>query len=478
MPVLSSPGLGSGLDVKSLVQSLVQAEGAPAKQRLDRRETDITTKITALGKIKGAFSDLADAIHKLADPALFQSRSFTSSDESVLTGSAGTTAATGTYAITVDHLAQSQALVTQTTYTSPTDVVGEGTITITFGSNPTGSFTPNPDKQPVTINIDATNHTLEGVRDAINAADAGVRASIVNTGSGYVLTLNAVDTGAANAMKIDVTEGSVLGLSALAYNATTQNLTQTRQALDAQVSIDGVTVTHPTNTLDQAIDGLTLKLAGPGSTTVRVRMDRGAMEKAIDNLVKAYNAFHDTVHSLTAYDPKTTQAGPLNGDAGVRTLANAVRRLLGTRVEGLDGGLNTLADVGVSIDADGKMTFDQAKFESALAAHPDAVQQLFSGKGTPGQSGYVAGIATGLDDYFTQVQKDDLLGARMDALNDRAKEITKERERLDRHLQDYQKRLMKQFTALDMLISQLQATSARLQQQLASLPAIQVKTGQ
>ncbi len=477
MPTLSSPGIGSGLDIQSLVQSLVQAEAAPATQRLDRKELQLTTKISALGQFKSAFADLADALDKLTKTETYRTRSFTSSNEDVLTGSADTTAATGIYDINVTTLAKSQALVTSTSYASRTDVVGEGTITITFGTDPTGSFTANPDKSPITITIDSTNNTLEGVRDAINAADAGVRASIVNTGSGYVLALSAEDTGAANAMKIDVVETGTAGLSALAYNATAQNMQQTRAAQDAQVTIDGVTVTSPDNTLDDTIDGLSLTLVDQGSAQVTVALDKGAVTKAVKAFVDAYNSFRDTVDSLTGYDPDTRQAGPLNGDSGVRAIANAVRRQLGTAIEGLSGGLRSLTDIGVSIDSDGRMSLDSGKLEQALDADPASVEALLVGQGKKGETNYVAGIATRLDDYFTAVEDDDLIGSRIDTLNDRVDDLKDDRDRLSRRLEQLQNRLTKQFTALDLLVGQLQNTSAWLQQQLASLPTIQVKTG-
>ena len=477
MAILSSPGIGSGLDINSLVQSLVEAERAPAAQRLDRREIDLTTKISAFGKFKASYSALSNKLSALTIADTFRSRKFTSTSESVLTGSADTKAATGIYDITVSKLAKSQSLVTSTSYTARTDVVGEGTITITFGTDPTGSFTANPDKSPVTIAIDSTNNTLEGVRDAINAADGGVRASIVNTGSGYVLALSAEDTGAANAMKIDVVESGPAGLSALAYNATAQNMQQTRAAQDAEFAIDGVTVTSSGNRVDSAIDGLTLDLRDVGNSQVSVSLDTASIQEAVSAFVKAYNEFRDQLKELTFYNPKTRNAGPLNGDSSVRSMANAIRRYLGDAVEGLSGGLRTLADVGITFDSDGKMQLDTARLQDAIDANPQAVEQLFVGEGDSGDPGYVPGIASRLQEYFSQIEKDDLIGSRINTLNKKVEDLNDDRERLARRIEQYEARLMKQYTALDVLVGQLQNTSAWLQQQLNALPTIQVKTG-
>ena len=248
-------------------------------------------------------------------------------DSTVASVSASSTAVAGTYALNVTAVAQSQK-VKSTTFTNVTDVVGTGVLTIQFGTYDSGgnTFTPNTAKTSKNITIGSFINTLSGVRDAINAANAGVSATIVNDGTGNRLVISSQDTGLANSLKITVADDDLgntdtSGLSKLAFDPTAvvgsgQNLSQTQAAKDAALTVDGLAITSASNTLTSAIQGVTLNLLKETSSpaTITVASDPSKIFSALSNFVAGYNNFSKTLSSLTAYNAATKQGGPLLGD--------------------------------------------------------------------------------------------------------------------------------------------------------------------
>ncbi len=225
---LSSPGIGSGLDVASIISQLMAVERQPLSA-LDAKEAKYQAQLTAYGSLKGALSSFQTAVTALADPAKFSAVTAKLADTAVATATASTAAVPGTYSIEVQALAQAHKLKSAAFATSAT-TVGTGTLTIQFGTYSGGVFSLNSDKAAKTISIDSNNSSLAGVRDAINAADAGVAASIVNDGSGNRLVISSQDSGVANALKISVTDDDLAdtdnaGLSRLVYDASSGGTT-------------------------------------------------------------------------------------------------------------------------------------------------------------------------------------------------------------------------------------------------------------
>lgn len=400
MAGITSTGIGSGLDVESLVSQLVQAEAKAPTQRLNRKEANLQAELSALGSVKGALSDFRSSLSKLNDLSAFQKRSASSSDSSLFTASATSDAAEGSYGVEVSQTAQAHKIASSAFAESGT-VVGTGELTFQFGTYDSGanSFSVNPDKASQTVTIDSTANTLEGVRDAVNEADIGVQATIVNDGTGARLVFASEDSGEANSLKVGVADDDgnntdTNGLSQLAYDPTAaagsgKNLSETVAARDAEAIIDGITVTSDTNTLSNVIDGvsITLKEADPGNTqTLDVSLNKGSVESAVNGFVESFNAAINNFNQLTDYDPETEKAGPLIGDATVRSVESQMRSLISDTVPGLDGAVRSLADIGISTQRDGTLAVDSGELSDALENNYDDVGKLFAATATASDS--------------------------------------------------------------------------------------------
>ena len=390
---LSSPGIGSGLDVNGLVSQLMALEQRPLSL-LNTKEAKLQAQLSAYGSLKGALSSFQSAVAALATPARFTAVKASVADGTVLSASAATTASAGSYSIEVQTLAQAQKLKSEA-FAATSTAVGTGTLTIQFGTYSGGSFTLNPDKSTKTITIGSANASLAGVRDAINAADAGVSASIINDGTGYRLVIASEDAGVANGLKITVaddetTNVDTVGLSQLAYDASTggtTNLTQTVAAQNATAVIDGISISKPTNTWTDAIEGVTLNLLKEGqTTTLKVAKDVAGTKAAVESFVKAFNDLNTTLSNLSKYDAANKQASILTGDATVRSVQSQLRGLFNTALSTAGGGLTSLADIGVAFQTDGTLKLDASKLTTALNDGTKDVATLFAAVGKPSDS--------------------------------------------------------------------------------------------
>jgi len=387
--VISSPGIGSGLDINSLVSKLMSVESQPLTQ-LDRQEASYQTKITALGSLKGAISSLQTSIAALNDPAKFTAKTLASSDSTVITGSTSTNAKSGTYNMVVTGLALSQNL-SSSGFATTTATLGTGTVTIQFGTASGSSFTLNPAKGTQTITIDSSHNTLSGIADAINAANIGVSASIINDGStnGNRLVLSSTNSGAANEMKITTTS-STGDLSALNFdptNAGSSAMTEHTKAADAVLSINGLTVTRPSNTITDAINGVTLNLlklstgTPPAATSITIAHDNSGTQTAVQSFVTAYNDAFKALADASSYDATTKIAAPLQGDMSVLHMQSQLANLLGSPLKSPGGGLSTLSDIGVSFQKDGTLALDRTKLNAVLADPTKDISTLFAAVG-------------------------------------------------------------------------------------------------
>ncbi|MCW9058340.1 MAG: flagellar filament capping protein FliD [Gammaproteobacteria bacterium] len=395
MASISSPGIGSGLDINSIVSQLVAAEGQPVKNRLDRTETELQTRISAYGALQGAVSGFQSALGKLVSGSGFQANSTSSSNQDVLVATASRTAVPGSYDMNVGQLARAHSLVTDSSlaggqFESTSDVLGTGTLTFKFGTTVADavsytSFTPNADAAITTVEI--TDGSLNGIRDAINQANMGVRAAVIHDGSHFRLTLTSTDTGAERSMEISVSDadgnhGDAVGLSLLSFNAGAANMTQTSAGQDAQLTLNGLAITSASNTLSSTLTGLTINLLGEGSSTLKVEQNRSEATASIRGFVDSYNSLMGGINQLTGYDPETRRAGALNGDSSVQGLKNQLSRMLSTPVEGLDGPFSILADIGISRNSlDGTLVLDETKLQTSLRENYDSVMGLFAAAG-------------------------------------------------------------------------------------------------
>jgi len=390
--MLSSPGIGSGLDVNGIVNQLMIAERQPLNI-LNRQEQVYNQKLSAFGQVRSALATFQTALNDLSNGSKFQALSATSSDTKVLNASASGKAIPASYQIGVTQLAQ-QHKVASAGYATTDAVVGSGTLNIQFGTYDSGlnSFTANADKAAKSISIAPANNTLAGIRDAINAANAGVTATVVNDGTaaGNRLVLTSSDSGASNSLKISVTDDdgtplNTTGLSALAYDPSAavgsgKNLEQKATALDALLDIDGIAVKQSTNTVKDAIDGVTLNLAQTNvgqKLTLVVGRDSKAVTDAVQAFVTSYNGASSTLKSLTAFKGPGAQNGILLGDSTARGIQVQMRDLLNTSINS-GGALTTLSQIGVSFGSDGTLSLDNAKLTTAINTNFDGIAALFA----------------------------------------------------------------------------------------------------
>jgi flagellar hook-associated protein 2 len=390
MASITSAGLGSGLDVNGILKQLMAVESQPLTA-LDRKESVYQAKLSAYGSLKGAVSSFQVAMRGLSSLSKFQVIKATSGDGTIYTASAATNAVPGSYAVEVQQLALAHKLASKG-FATVTDQLGTGTLTITKNNVATA------------VTIAAADNSLSGIRDAINAAKAGVTATIINDGSSttpYKLVVTANDTGAANAIKITVSGDSVGtgvdddGLSQLAYDpagtlGNGKNLTQTAAAQNALLKVDGVDISKTTNTVTDVIQGVTLSLLKQSAlntpTTLTVSRDAASVKTAVEDFVKAYNNINKTVKDLTGYNATTKQGAILQGDASALSLVSQIRRTLNIPITALSGSYTHLSQIGVSFQSDGTLNLDSAKLQTAIETNFADIAGLFANQGKSNSS--------------------------------------------------------------------------------------------
>ena len=387
----------TNLDVNSIVSQLMTVERQPIS-KLNVKEAGYQAKLSAYGSVKSAVAGFQATMQSLSSASNFQSLKATPSDLTVFSASATSAAVAGAYSLEVTSLAQAQKLAA-TGQTSSTAAIGTGastTVTFDFGTISGGAFNSGTGKYTgaaftsngagtTDITIDSSNNSLQGIRDAINAAQMGVTATIINDGSGtpYRLALSSDSNGVSNSMKITVS-GDATVSSLLAHDpAGTQNLAQTVTAQNADFKVDGVTVSKTSNTVSDVIPGVTLTLSKVTASpaTLTVARDTAAASSSISSFVKAYNDLAATLKNASAYDAANQKGAILQGDSTVRSLQSQLRSMLGTPVTGTSGALTTLSDVGVSFQKDGTLAVNQTKLDSVMASNFSDIASLFSSVG-------------------------------------------------------------------------------------------------
>lgn len=473
MAGITSTGLGSGIDINKLVSQLVAAESAPATNRLNRREGRLQTELSAIGTLKSALSEFKSSLASMGNASRYDALKATVGDSSLFTATVSSIATAANYNIEVKNLAQTHSLAFTAGVTDAKAAFGGGTLTIKFGSYSAGNFTASTEHLGGEIAI-AADSSLTDIAVKINEAKLGVSASVVKNGDVYQLALNSSFTGTANSLQISV-GGEVSGrLAELAYdrNVPGVGLTETQEARDAEVAINGLTITSATDTFSSAITGVTinLKSAKPGTTTqLSVARDSAAATGAVQSFVEGYNKLFETIKSLTSFNAQTQQGGPLSSDAGTRAIGAQLQRLLGETVGG-SSAFRSLSSVGISTQRDGTLALDGGKLQAALDADRPGVIRLFAG--TEASEGVAA--TPGVADRFTRyldsmLASKGVLDTRIDNLNRRITSIGGDRETLNLRLQKMEQRLSRQFNAMDALVGQLSVTSSFLSQQLAGM---------
>lgn len=434
---------GGSIDVTTLVSQLIAAERAPTDKRFDSVQSTTKSQISAFGQITSALSSLQSTVKRFDDSGALPGRKATVASDAGYTASASPSAKIGGYAISVERLATTHKL--QSAAVAATDQVGYGRLTLQVGSG-----------DAIDIDVAQGKGTLADIRDAINAGagDKGVTATIVHGDAGDVLTIASTKTGSAGRIAITTTGGDG-GLGVLATTGGT--LTQVSPAQDAQVRIDGVLRTSASNTISDGLDGvsLTLTKANPGTTyALDVSSDPSALKASLLVLVSSYNTALGQMRSLSQAGGATTTAGALAGDATPRSIMQGLRSMV-------SGAYGDLSKLGFKTAVDGSLSLDGTKFDTAIAADPNAVSKLFGSDGTLGKP-----LRSALGSW---VGSDSVLDSRTQNLNKKLKDLQKQRDNYEVHIDRLTTQYRTQFTALDALVTKLQSTSSYLTQQLSSL---------
>lgn len=465
MAGISSTGIGSGLDVKSIVSQLVALESKPLEQ-LQSRNSSLSSKISTWGTVKSQLSAVQDAAQKLMGLSSWNTRALKSSNETAVTGTAAEGATVGSFAVNVTRLAQAQSTKMANPVSTGT-TFSAGRLDISLGD----WNTPSSFGAAVSVNL-SDGDTLSSIASKINGtANAGVTATVIKTGAGEQLVMRSNSTGASMGFKVQafdgggaaITDGT--GLGALAYDGTsTGNMTRTQEGLDATATIEGINITSASNTLTDAVPGLTLNLQQLGTSTVTVSNDTKPAKDAIDGFVKAYNTIVSNLSNLTKYDAGTKTAGSLQGDGTAVGLLNTLKNMVGaTGPAGTS--YNRMSDVGLELQRDGTLTTNTTKLTAALA-NPTQLKTFFSDVGTTSTD---TGLARRFYDYaFGATGTSGVVSSRNNALQQTIDRNKSDMDRMQARINKTEERLYKTYSALDGKMASLNAMNSYVTQQISA----------
>ncbi len=472
MATITSLGIGSGLDINSIVTQLVALERRPLDQ-MRSEATRLQTQVSSYGQLKSLFSGLQDASNALTAAPLWQRSLASSSDESAVLATGGANATAGNYSVSVQKLAQSQTLVSGSPLGAADSLAGGGTLTLQLGSwqGSPAAFTAKDGSSPVAVTISDTD-TLAEARDKINAASAGVTATLVTDSTGTRLSLRSTSTGAENGFRVQVSDndgdvGDNAGLSRLAFDppAGTAGLTSKLAARNAELTVNGIPIESASNEVTDVIEGLTLRLrkeTGTDEVNIGLASDRASVETAIKGFVEAYNALAKFIGTQTRYDEASQQAGTLQGDSAVTAVQARLRAVL-TMPSAAAAAFPRISDVGLQAQRDGTLKIDQDKLNSALDKLPE-LKAAFSNSSAddPAQQGFMRRFSV-LASQLLDI--DGSLSTRTEGLQKAISKNSDSQARLESRVSRFQERLVAQYTAMDSNLSRLNALSSYVNQQ-------------
>ncbi|MFL6665152.1 MAG: flagellar filament capping protein FliD [Rhizobacter sp.] len=477
MSTISSPGIGSGLDVQSIVTQLVALERKPIDD-LQTKAATIQTQLSSFGLLQSYTTNLRDIADRLSKSDFWTAATASSSDPLSVSATAAVGAAAGSYSIEVSKLAKAQSLASQP-YAASGTVVGTGTLHIQVGTwnDPPTVFTADGSKPMVDVTIGAADNTLDKIKAKINAANAGVTAAIVHDANGYRLSLRSNTTGAASAVRIDVTDGDgantdASGLSALAFDpaVAASPTIQTQAAQNAQATINGLAVTSASNTLDGVVDGVTLTLAKETTAPVdvRVALDTASLKKGIADFAKAFSDMNTYISAQTKYDAATKKAAALQGDRPTLSVQSSLRNVF-LDASSASASFARLSDIGLSLQTDGTLKVNDTKLAAALA-NPNEVARLFSSttSSDPNEQGFAVRVKSLASQL---IASGGAITTHTKALRDSIARNSAQQTRLEQRVAAMQERLTKQYAGLDTTIAQTKSVNSTLTQSLAMLQA-------
>ena len=469
-PAISSTGIGSGLDVTSIISGLMKIEKAPLTD-LTTKATTIQTTISAFGTVQSSISAFRDAAASLALPSTWNATVGNSSDATSVGVTTTTSAAPGNYSIEVSALAAAQSTASGT-FASSSALVGAGTLHIDIGSWSAGNatFSAKAGSTGTDITVSATD-TLDTLAQKINSASPGIGASVVNDATGSRLVFASSSTGTANGFRVTaVASGTgAASLSALAFdppNGTTAT-TETQKSADATAKINGLTVTSASNTLSNVLNGLTLNLSKVTTAPVQVTVaqDTDSITKSVQAFVDAYNSLSSLLTTDLKYDAGTQVAGPLQGDSAARAIQSQLRKIVASS-SGASSTFTTLSQVGIQVQKDGTLKVDSSKLSSAMS-NPTELKKAFTNVDFTNSANN--GFANQLRTFGDQVLGlSGVLTTRVAGLNKNLASNQKDQDSLNDRLAQTQARLQAQYSALDSTMASSNALSTYVTQQIAN----------
>jgi flagellar hook-associated protein 2 len=474
---ISSLGVGSGLQAEQIIASLMAVERRPL-QALQNQEKDIKTKVSSFGQLQSLFSDLQTSSRDLGSLMLWKQTKATCSDPAAIAVASSNGAAPGTYNVGVTNLAEAQTISSRA-YSDSNAQLSAGKLTIELGQwtgEPVSGFEPKPGSGPISITIGNNDSSLAKVRDKINNANAGVTASIVRDANGARLSIVAKDTGASNAFKVSVVEDiddgdASTGLSGLAFDRTSSDspMTLNQAARNAVATINGISISSASNTLENVAEGLTLSLLSKSASSVAISVaqDTDAVKAGIESFVKSFNAIASYFKSQTKYDAGSKNAGPLQGDRTAITLQGRLRAVL-NEASSASQKFWRLSDVGLVMKRDGTLETKSSKLADALSgAHLEELRKMLTAETDQvSSSGFMvryrklAATVTGSDGALTTITN---------SLNAQVKRLGKREDAINDRLASTEARLRKQYEALDTQMAKLSGLSNYVGSQLRLL---------
>jgi flagellar hook-associated protein 2 len=478
MANITSLGLGSGIDAEGIIAKLMSLEQLPITQ-IQTEETGLKTQLSSYGTLQGLISAMQDKARALTSATLWGQTNVASGDSSVVTGSTESGTAPGSYAVTVEALAAGQT-TTSTAFANADSTLSAGTLKIELGAwtvppggPPATGFTAKAGATPVTVTIGPGETSLTAIRDKINAANAGVTATIVNDANGARLSLRSKDTGAENGFRLTATEtaddgNTAEGLSALGFDGTQASspMTQNQWSANAKATINGIHVESASNTLSNVSDGLTMQLvkvsANPVQLTVTSNTD--AVNTAVKDFVTAFNALAANIQTQTKYNATSKTGGPLQGDRTAINLQWALRGVI-NQPTSASTTFTRLSDLGIAMKEDGTLGIDTAKLSASMSNPTELRKMLATDTGETASSGFMTrfnGLASAVLD------QDGSITTRQAGIQSSIDLKEKQIDAMTQRLTGTEARLRAQYQALDTKMATLSALSTYITQQFSS----------
>lgn len=456
MATISSPGIGSGLDVQSIVTQLVALEKAPLRQ-LKTQASSFQTKLSTYGTIKSQVSAMGEAAAKLSNGSGWNAVTASSSNAAAIGVTAAAGAPATSFTMQVSQLAKAQSTASSAVASGST--IGSGTLTIELGQWAGTSFTAGG-ATTVNVAIDAAD-TLSAIASKINDAGAGVSATVLRDASGERLLLRSRETGEANGFRIAATDPSLSGLAFDPGNPGGQSLSQSGQ--NALATVNNVPISSASNRLTDTLPGMTIQLQQETTQPVEISVgtDVEAIKKNVQAFVDSYNTLSATLTSATRYDAASKTAGALQGDATAIGLQNALRGMM--RSVTSSAPFERLSDIGIEMKTGGQLEIKPAKLDSALS-NLDGLKSLFTATtGDATTEGFGLKLKRFADGLLSA---DGLVSTKTDGIQRSIDRNGREQERVNDRAARVEVRLLQQYNAMDAAVGRLNGLNAFVSQQI------------